>query len=431
MIVRYTLPRIGQVWSESNKFDKWLQIELLACDAHAALGTIPREAAARIRSAARYDINEIASIESKVRHDVIAFLSSLARHIGPDARYVHLGMTSSDVLDTALAVVMREAGQIILEDLDDLAGSLKTKALEYKTRPILGRTHGIQAEPTTLGLKFLSWFEEVRRDRERMGTAVQTISYGKISGAVGNYGNINPKVEEYVCENLGLKPEPVSTQVVQRDRHAQYMCTLAIIASSVERFATEVRSLQRSEIGELEEPFKPGQKGSSAMPHKRNPILCERMAGLARIVRANALASLENVILWGERDISHSSAERVIVPDSTILVDYMLQKFKGVIDNLAVHEDRIRENIARSRGLVFSERVLLKLTEKGLTREAAYEIVQRNAMQALESGRELMAVLLEDAELGRHMKREEVEACFDMDEHLRNVDVIYRRVGLK
>jgi adenylosuccinate lyase len=430
MISRYTLSRMGQVWSEKNKFDKWLEIEVLACAAQADLGLIPRDSAERIRSLAGYDLEEISTIESKVRHDVIAFLTSLANHVGPDARYVHLGMTSSDVLDTTLAVLMKEAGQLILEDLRVLASSLKTKALEYKHTPILGRTHGIQAEPTTLGLKLLSWHQEIERGRERMKSAVSGISYGKISGAVGNYGNINPQVEKYVCERLGLTPDPVSTQIVQRDRHAEYMCTLAIVASSIERFATEVRSLQRSEIGELEEPFRSGQKGSSAMPHKRNPIVCERMSGLARIVRANASASLENMPLWGERDISHSSAERVIVPDSTIAVDYMLQKFTAVVDGLAVHEERMAENIGRSRGLVFSESVLLRLVEKGLSREEGYAIVQRNAMKTLESEREFKDVLLEDVELLNHLSAEEIELCFDMQEHLSKVDMIFERAGL-
>jgi len=422
---------MGQVWSERNKFDKWLEIEVLACDAQAELGLIPEQSAEKIRSLAAYNLEEIGSIESKVKHDVVAFLTSLGNHVGPDARYVHLGMTSSDVLDTTLAVLMREAGRIIIEDLDGLAGSLKIKALKYKRTPILGRTHGIQAEPTTLGLKFLSWYQEVVRGRERMEATVAEISFGKISGAVGNYGNISPEVERYVCEKLNLKPEPVSTQIIQRDRHARYLSTLAIIAASIERFATEIRSLQRSEIGELEEPFGAGQKGSSSMPHKRNPIICERMSGLARVVKANALIGLENIALWGERDISHSSAERVIIPDSTILVDYMLQKFKGVIDNLTVHEKRIAANLSDSRGMVFSERVLLALVKKGLSREKAYEIVQRDATVALESDMELKEVLLEDSELTDHLSPEEVNACFDMETHLKNVDVIFRRVGVE
>lgn len=430
MIPRYTLPRMGQVWSKRNKFDKWLEIEILACDAQAELGLIPKESARHIRSLAGYDLEEIGSIENKVRHDVVAFLTSLTNRVGPDARYVHLGMTSSDVLDTTLAVLMREAGQIIIEGLDALARSLKTKALKYKRTPILGRTHGMQAEPTTLGLKFLSWYQEVIRNKERMEAAVAEVSFGKISGAVGNYGNISPEVERYVCEKLNLKPEPVSTQIVQRDRHALYLSTLAIIAASIERFATEIRSLQRSEIGELEEPFRTGQKGSSAMPHKRNPILCERMSGLARVVRANAVAGLENIALWGERDISHSSAERVIIPDSTILVDYMLQKFKGVVDSLTVHEERIARNLSESKGMVFSESVLLALVKKGLSREKAYEIVQKDATVALESMRELKSVLLEDSQLMSHLSPEEIDACFDMETHLKNVDVIFKRVGV-
>ena len=431
MISRYTFPRMGQVWSLEKKFDTWLEIEILACEAQAELGLIPRESAKRIRSQAGYDLEEIAAIEKKVRHDVVAFLTSLANHIGPDARYVHLGMTSSDVLDTTLAVLMREAGQIIIEDLDALAGSLKTKAVEYKRTPILGRTHGIQAEPTSLGLKFLSWYEEVVRDRRRMEVAVDEISYGKISGAVGNYGNISPDVEKFVCEKLELRPEPVSTQIVQRDRHAQYLSVLAVTAASIERFATEVRSLQRSEIGELEEPFRSGQKGSSAMPHKRNPIICERMCGLARLVRTNALAGLENVALWGERDISHSSSERIIIPDSTIMVDYMLRKFKDVIDNIAVHEERMLENISLSRGLVFSERVLLELVKKGMSREEAYKIVQRSATAVLESNKNFRDILLEDKELTDKLTRDELDACFDMEEHLKHVDRIFERAGVE
>lgn len=431
MISRYTFPRMGQVWSLTKKFDTWLEIEILACEAQAELGLIPNESAKRIRSQAGYDLEEISTIENKVRHDVVAFLTSLANRIGPDARYVHLGMTSSDVLDTTLAVLMREAGQIIVEDLDALASSLKTKALEYKRTPILGRTHGIQAEPTSLGLKFLSWYEEVVRNKDRMETAVDEISFGKISGVVGNYGNISPDVEKYVCEKLELQPEPVSTQIVQRDRHAHYLSVLAVTAASIERFATEVRSLQRSEIGELEEPFRSGQKGSSAMPHKRNPIVCERMCGLARLVRTNALASLENIALWGERDISHSSSERVIIPDSTIMVDYMLRKFKDVVDNIAVHEERMLENISMSKGLVFSERVLLELVKKGLSREEAYEIVQRNATVVLEADKNFRDVLLEDKELTDKLTTDELDACFDMEEHLKNVDRIFKRVGVE
>jgi adenylosuccinate lyase len=431
MISKYTFPRMGQVWSLTKRFDTWLEIEILACEAQAELGLIPKESAKEIRSKASYDLEEIAAIEKQVRHDVVAFLTSLANHIGPDARYVHLGMTSSDVLDTTLAVLMREAGQIIIEDIDALAGSLKTKAVEYKRTPILGRTHGIQAEPTSVGLKFLSWYEEVVRNRRRMVAAVDEISFGKISGAVGNYGNISPDIEKYVCEKLELRPEPVSTQIVQRDRHAQYLSVLAVIAASIERFATEVRSLQRSEIGELEEPFRAGQKGSSAMPHKRNPIICERMCGLARLVRTNALAGLENIALWGERDISHSSSERVIIPDNTIMVDYMLRKFKDVIDGIAVHEERMLENISMSKGLVFSERVLLELVKKGLSREEAYKIVQRSATAVLESDKNLRDVLLEDKELTNKLTTDELDACFDMEEHLKYVDRIFERVGVE
>ena len=431
MISKYTFPRMGQVWSLTKRFDTWLEIEILACEAQAELGLIPKESAKKIRSKASYDLEEIAAIENKVRHDVVAFLTSLANHIGPDARYVHLGMTSSDVLDTTLAVLMREAGQIIIEDLDALAGSLKTKAVEYKRTPILGRTHGIQAEPTSLGLKFLSWYEEVVRNRRRMEAAVDEISFGKISGAVGNYGNISPDVEKYVCEKLELWSEPVSTQIVQRDRHAQYLNVLAVIAASIERFATEVRSLQRSEIGELEEPFRAGQKGSSAMPHKRNPIICERMCGLARLVRTNALAGLQNIALWGERDISHSSSERVIIPDSTIMVDYMLRKFKDVIDGISVHKERMLENISMSKGLVFSERVLLELVKKGLSREEAYKIVQRSATAVLESNKNFRDILLEDKELTDELTTDELDACFDMDEHLKYVDRIFQRAEVE
>lgn len=430
MISRYTLPRMGKIWKEEEKFALWLKIEVLACEAWAELGEIPKDAVARIKERAKFDIVRIKEIEKEVKHDVLAFLTNLAESIGPEARYVHLGLTSSDILDTTLALQMKRAGEIIMEDLAKLAGLLKKKARQYKDIPMVGRTHGVHAEPTTLGLKFALWFEETNRNLERMRQATKEIACGKISGAVGTYAYLNPRVEEYVCEKLDLVPAPVSTQIISRDRHAYYLSTLALIASSLDRFALEIRLLQRTETRELEEPFTKGQKGSSAMPHKRNPILCERICGLARLVRSNAQAALENVSLWGERDISHSSVERVIVPDTTILVDYMLEKFIQILGGLSVYEENMKVNLQRSRGLIFSEGVLLKLVKKGLSREKAYQMVQRCAMKSWEENRDFEELVRKDSEIARYLDEKEIKSIFNLAHHLRWGDRILERLKI-
>lgn len=430
MISRYTLPRMGKIWKEEEKFALWLKIEVLACEAWAELGEIPKDAVARIKERAKFDIVGIKEIEKEVKHDVLAFLTNLAESIGPEARYVHLGLTSSDILDTTLALQMKRAGEIIIEDLAKLAGLLKKKARQYKDIPMVGRTHGVHAEPTTLGLKFALWFEETTRNLERMRQATKEIACGKISGAVGTYAHLNPRVEEYVCEKLDLVPAPVSTQIISRDRHAYYLSTLALIASSLDRFALEIRLLQRTETRELEEPFTRGQKGSSAMPHKRNPILCERICGLARLVRSNAQAALENVSLWGERDISHSSVERVIVPDTTILVDYMLEKFIQILGGLSVYEENMKVNLQRSGGLIFSEGVLLKLVKKGLSREKAYQMVQRCAMKSWEENRDFEELVRKDSEIAKYLDEEEIKSIFNLGHHLRWGDTILERLKI-
>ena len=431
MIERYTLPKMKAIWSEENKFQKWLEVELLACQAQARLGNIPEQDLKNIQANARFQVERINQIEAEVHHDVIAFLTNLSEHIGPSSRYVHLGMTSSDVLDTAWAVLMKEAGGVILEDMKKLSAALRQKALEHKDTIMMGRSHGIHAEPTTMGLKFALWWQENQRNLARMERAVGSIACGKISGAVGTFAHIDPQVEEYVCRELGLEPEPVSTQVVQRDRHAEYLCTLAVIAASLEKIALEVRHLQRTEVREAEEPFAKGQKGSSAMPHKRNPIICERICGLARLVRANAQAGLENVALWHERDISHSSAERVIIPDSAISLDYMLNKAVWLIEGLTVFPQRMLKNIESSGGLIFSQALLLALVDKGLAREQAYAAVQRNAMQVWERGGSLKELALQDREISQKIGQAEMEGIFDIRKFLRNVDHIYQRIGLK
>lgn len=430
MISRYTLPRMGKIWKEEEKFALWLKIEVLACEAWAELGEIPKDTVARIKERAKFDIGRIKEIEKEVKHDVLAFLTDLAESIGPEARYVHLGLTSSDILDTTLALQMKRAGEIIIEDLAKLAGLLKKKAHQYKDIPMVGRTHGVHAEPTTLGLKFALWFEETTRSLERMRQATKEIACGKISGAVGTYAHLNPRVEQYVCEKLDLVPAPVSTQIISRDRHAYYLSTLALIASSLDRFALEIRLLQRTETRELEEPFTGGQKGSSAMPHKRNPILCERICGLARLVRSNAQAALENVSLWGERDISHSSVERVIIPDTTILVDYMLEKFMQILGGLSVYEENMKANLLRSRGLIFSEGVLLKLVKKGLSREKAYQMVQRCAMRSWEENRDFEELVRKDSEIAKYLDEEEIKSIFNLAHHLRWGDRILERLEI-
>jgi adenylosuccinate lyase len=428
MIERYTTPRMKSLWSDQNRFQKWLDIELLACEAQAKLGIIPKSALPKIKKRAKFDAGRIAQIEEKTKHDVIAFLTNLAENIGKEAKYVHYGMTSSDILDTSLSLLLRESGEVILQDLDNLSLSLKKKALEFKHTPMIGRTHGVHAEPITLGLKFALWYAEVQRNMERLKKAIQTISVGKISGAVGTFSNLDPRVEEYVCKKLKLKPAPISSQIIQRDRHAEFMTALSIIASSIEKFATEIRSLQRTEILELEEGFAKGQKGSSAMPHKRNPITCERLCGLARLVRTNGQAALENITLWHERDISHSSVERIIIPDSTILVDYMLTQFVKIIENLLVYPDNMRKNLKKTGGMIFSGRLLLKLSQKAPSKEEAYLIVQDNAMKAWNKNENFKDLIKNDQRVKKYLSEKEIDECFSLDYYLRNVDYIFKRV---
>lgn len=431
MIDRYTLPEMKQIWSDENKYRKWLDVEIFACEAMANLGKVPAEALAEIKGKADFNVQRIAEIEAVTNHDVIAFTTNVGEYVGDAAKYIHLGLTSSDVLDTALAALMKEAGGHLLERLKQLKKALLDKAVEHRRTIMIGRTHGIHAEPITFGLKMLLWVDETDRSIRRMEQAVETISVGKISGAVGTYANIDPVVEAHVCSRLGLKPANVSTQVLQRDRHAEYLTTIAVIGSSLDKFATELRSLQRTDILEVEEHFKKGQKGSSAMPHKRNPIIGERISGMARLLRGNALAAMENVPLWNERDISHSSVERVIVPDSTIILDYMLAKFTDTITNLLVYPENMIRNIERTHGLIFSQRVLLTLVEeKGLSRERAYELVQRNAMETWRTGKDFRDLLLADPELTAQLDKKEIDELFDYIYHLKNMDEIYKRFGL-
>jgi adenylosuccinate lyase len=428
MIERYTTSRMKSLWSDQNKFQKWLDIELLACEAQAKLGIIPKSALPKIKKKAKFDVERIAQIEEKTKHDVVAFLTNLAENIGEESKYVHFGMTSSDILDTSLSLLMREAGEVILQDLAGLSFSLKKKTQAFKHTPMIGRTHGVHAEPITLGLKFALWFAEIQRNIQRLKRAIQTISVGKISGAVGSFSNLDPRVEEYVCKKLKLKPAPISSQIIQRDRHAEFMTALAIIASSIEKFATEIRSLQRTEILELEEGFAKGQKGSSAMPHKRNPITCERLCGLARLVRTNGQAALENITLWHERDISHSSVERVIIPDSTILVDYMLTQFTRIMENLLVYPENMRRNLEKTGGMIFSGRLLLALCQRTPSKEDAYQIVQDNAMKAWNKNENFKDLIKNDKRVKKYLSRKEIEECFSLDYYLRNVDYIFKRV---
>ena len=407
---------------------KWLDVEIAACEAWAELAEIPVDALAVIKKKARFDVKRIDEIEKVVKHDVIAFLTSVAENVGHESRFIHKGLTSSDIVDTALSLLMKEASDIIISDIKGLMPVLKKQAYKYKDTPAIGRSHGVHAEPMTFGLKFALWYEDMKRNLERMKRARDVISIGKLSGAVGTFSNIPPKVEEKVCKKLGLKPEPVATQVVQRDRHAEYLTTLSLIAASVEKIAVEIRHLQRTEVLEAEEPFSKGQKGSSAMPHKRNPVGCENISGLARIVRSNAMAALENIALWHERDISHSSVERVIIPDSTILVDYMLDRLKGILEGLHVYPERMKKNMERSYGLYNSQRVLLSLTGKGMLREDAYALVQRNAMKSWQSGMEFKKLLLKDRDVKKYLKSKDIEKIFDLKYYLKNVDYIFKRV---
>lgn len=430
MIDRYTLPKMREIWSEEHKFNTWLEIEVAACEAWAKLGKIPPSSLKKIKKNATFSLKRINEIEKTVDHDVIAFLTSVAEKVGPDSRFIHMGLTSSDVVDTSLSLLLRDAADIILKDIDEFIKILKNMAKKYKDIVMMGRSHGVHAEPMTLGLKFALWMKEMERNKERMAQARTTINVGQISGAVGTYSNLDPKVEELTCRKLGLTPSPISSQVIQRDRHAEFMAVLAIVAATLEKIALEIRGLQKTEIGEVEEPFKKGQKGSSAMPHKKNPITCERICGLARVVRANSMVAMENVALWHERDISHSSTERITMPDSTTLVDYMLQKMSWVIDNLVVYPERMKQNINKSQGLTFSQRLLIALIDKGLTRENAYQIVQTAAMKARTSGKQLKELILTDKEATKHLSAKEIEQVFDIKYYLRNVETIFKRLGL-
>lgn len=421
---------MGKIWEDENKFRVWLEIEILACEAQAELGVVPKEAVGVIRSKAKFDVNRILEIENEVKHDVIAFLTNVGEYVGPESRFIHLGMTSSDVLDTALAVQMKQSGVLLLKDLAELKTVLARRAKEFKHTVMIGRTHGIHAEPITLGLKFALWYAEVERNIERLNTALIAISVGQISGAVGTYQHLDPFVERYVCEKLGLTPAPISTQVLQRDRHAEFMNTLALCGSSLEKFATEIRHLQKTEVLEVEEYFSKGQKGSSAMPHKRNPITCERIAGLSRVLRGNALAAMENVALWHERDITHSSVERVIVPDSCILLDYMLTQFTIIVDQLLVYPENMLANLNKTNGLVFSQEVLLALTKKGMKREDAYRVVQHHAMKVWETKQSFKEMIAQSEDVKKLLTKSELDELFDPNRSLKQVDYIFEKVGL-
>ncbi|MEW6102129.1 MAG: adenylosuccinate lyase [Candidatus Omnitrophota bacterium] len=430
MIARYCLEEMSKVWSEENKFGIMLKVELLALEALARQKKVPSSALKKIKSKARFNVEQIKKIEEKTQHDVVAFLTNIAQYIGPEARYLHMGLTSSDILDTTLGVQLMETSDILLEDLERLLKVLSQKAKRYKDMVCIGRTHGVHAEPTTFGLKLALWHEETKRNLTRLQLAKKEISVGKISGAVGTYSNIDPQVEVYVCKKLGLEPAKISTQIIQRDIYAVFMARLAIIGSSLEKFATEIRHLQRTEVLEAEEPFSEGQKGSSAMPHKRNPVICERICGLSRLLRANALAAMENISLWHERDISHSSVERVILPDSTLALDYMLNKFIEVIKGLQVYPANMLTNLARTHGLIFSQRVLIELMNKGLARTKAYDLVQRSAMKSWKDGSDFKANLIKDKEVSRYLSRKELDKVFDLDYYLRNVNKIFKRLKL-
>ncbi|MBT9172165.1 MAG: Adenylosuccinate lyase [Syntrophomonadaceae bacterium] len=430
MIERYTLPEMARLWTLENKFQKWLEIEIYACEAWAELGAIPREAAAAIRRQASFSVERILEIEAQTRHDVVAFTRCVAESLGEESKYLHYGLTSADVTDTALSALLKEASALLLAAVQELVLALKELARRHKYTLMMGRTHGVHAEPTTFGLKMALYVAEMERNRSRLERAKDNVAFGKLSGAVGTYANIDPFVEEYVCRKLGLEPDPVSTQIVQRDRHAELMTVLAIIAGTLDKLATEIRGLQKTETREVEEPFYQGQKGSSAMPHKRNPVNCEQISGLSRVVRANALVALENMPLWHERDISHSSAERVIFPDSTILLHYMLRNMTRIISGLHVNPENMRRNMQKTHGLTFSQQVLLALVQKGLTREKAYDLVQKYAMQAWEAGRPFRDLLAGDETIAQLLSSAELASCFDPDRALHKVDEIYRRLGI-
>jgi adenylosuccinate lyase len=428
MINRYTHPEMGAIWSEQRRYETWLEVELAAADAMAESGLVPADAARELRAKARFEVARIEEIEQVTQHDVIAFTTAVAEHVGPAARWLHFGLTSSDVVDTAQAVQMREACDLIVKDIAGLMDAVRGRAEEHRRTMMIGRTHGVHAEPMTLGLKLALWYAELQRDLDRVLRAREVVAVGKISGAVGTFAHLDPSIEASVCARLGLEPAAVSSQVIQRDRHAELMATLAITAASLEKFALEIRGLQKTEIGEVEEPFGKGQKGSSAMPHKRNPIGSEQITGLARLLRGNAMAALENVALWHERDISHSSVERVILPDSFIALDHMLRRFTRIVRGMVVHPERMAENLNRSRGVVFSGTVLLELARRGVSREQAYEWVQRNAMRSFHEQKDFKSLLLADADVMNVLTPAEVEKAFDLEDQMRNVDVIFGRV---
>jgi adenylosuccinate lyase len=430
MIERYSRPEMRAIWTEENKFKAWLEVEILACEAWSKLGVIPEEDVKKLWDKATFDMNRIYEIEEETRHDVVAFTRAVSETLGEEKKWVHYGLTSTDVVDTALSYLLRQANEILEGDIQDFIEILADKAREHKDTVCMGRTHGVHAEPTTFGLKLALWHEEMKRNLARFQAAKKEVAYGKISGAVGTYANIDPFVEAYVCEKLELSAAPISTQTLQRDRHAEYMATLALIATSLEKFATEIRGLQKSEMREVEEAFAKGQKGSSAMPHKRNPIGSENICGLARVIRGHMLTSYENVSLWHERDISHSSAERVILPDATQALNYMLRRFMNIVKNLTVFPENMKRNMDRTFGLIYSQQVMLKLIEKGMSREQAYDTVQPRAMQAWEEQRSFRAIVEEDATVSSTLSKEELDECFDYRYHLKHVDTIFQRLGL-
>jgi adenylosuccinate lyase len=430
MIARYSLPKMSGLWQDESKFGRFLEIELLTCEAHAKLRKIPSSCPAKIRQRAKFNIKRIEELEKKTQHDVVAFVTCVGESLGPYAKYLHIGLTSSDLLDTALALQAKEASDILIEDMERLLRVLAQKARRYKDMVCIGRSHGVHAEAVTFGLKLALMYDETWRSLERLKRAKEEISVGKLSGAVGTYSNIEPFVEEYVCKKLGLRPARGSTQIISRDIHAQFLNTLAIVGASLEKFATEIRHLQRTEVLEVEEPFGRGQKGSSAMPHKRNPVICERICGLSRILRANALAALENVNLWHERDISHSSGERIIFPDSTIALDYMINKFSEVITGLVVYPDNMLKNLVKTKGLIFSQRLLLTLMDKGLRRSQAYDFIQRLAMKSWREELDFKSLVLADKNIAKYLTSKEIQACFELNYYLRNINKIFKKIGL-
>ncbi len=430
MIDRYTLSKMGNIWSEKHKMEIMLQIEVLACEAMCKLGAIPKNSMEKIKKNAKFDIEEVKKLEEKTKHDVVAFINNVGKYIGAEARYLHMGLTSSDLLDTALSVQCVEASDILIGDIKKLLLVLKQKAKKYKDTPCIARTHGVHAEPMSFGLKVAVWYDETKRNLERMEQAREMMRYGKLSGAVGTYANIDPFVEEYVCEQLNLKPVNIATQIIQRDHHCQFVTTIALVGSSLNKIATEIRLLQKTEVLEVEEPFFKGQIGSSAMPHKRNPVTCERISGLSRLLRANAQAAFENICLWHERDISHSSVERVILPDCTITLNYMFHKLIPIIDGLLVYPKHMIESLSKTKGLIYSQRVLLELMKKGLTREAAYEIIQHCAMQVWQETSDFKDILCRDRKVRKYLKPNEIDACFDIKYYTRHTDRIFKKVGV-